>query len=164
GGSSLYLEWGAARRLLGLPGVHVFLVRARPGASDTLTASLRTFCARHGVLLQSNAELRRLVDGLLARATGGLWAPPALSFVLGSLGIANTLVLTVREQTRQIGVLRALGLTRGQVRRLVLAQALLLAGVGLVPGAAAGVGLARVLDGATAWAGPPAPFRIDAPV
>jgi putative ABC transport system permease protein len=63
----------------------------------------------------------------------------ALVFVIAALGIANTLVTNVRDQSQQFGMLRALGLTRRQLRRVVLTQALLLGGASLAPGASAGL-------------------------
>jgi putative ABC transport system permease protein len=163
GGSALYLEWGAARRLLDVPGPHVLLVTARPGAAAELSAALVEFCHRRRLLLQSNAELRGLIDRLLARVTGAVWALLALVLVVASLGVVNTLQMNVQEQGRAFGVLRALGMKRGQVARLVLAQALFLAGLSLPPGVVAGLALARVISRSSAcWAGVPISFRPDA--
>jgi putative ABC transport system permease protein len=165
GGMALYLQWDAARRLLDVPGVHVFLVSAGPAGAEAAAPALRTFCERHGLMLQSNAELRGVIEQMLARVTGVLWALMALSFVVASLGVVNTLTMNVREQARALGVLRALGLKRRQVCRVVLTQALLLGGVSLGPGALAGVGLAYVINrSSTSWVGPPVTFEIDAPV
>jgi putative ABC transport system permease protein len=161
GGSALYLEWGTARRLLDVPGVHVFLVSARPGAAPRLATALEEFCARHHLLLQSNAELRGLVDRLVAGATASLWALLALAFLVASLGVVNTLTMNVREQARDLAVLRAVGGTGGQLRRLVLAQGLLLGVVSLPAGAVAGVVLAYVIHRGSAWLGPALPFHID---
>jgi putative ABC transport system permease protein len=161
GGSAVHIEWHTAKRLLGLPGVHVFLVSARAGEAAALAPILRQFCERHHLLLQSNAEFAAMIDGLQARASGLLWALMALVFVLASLGIVNTLTMNVQEQTRELGVLRALGMKRGQVRRLVLTQAGLLGVIGLIPGAVAGLGLAYLINRGASWVGPPVDFRID---
>jgi putative ABC transport system permease protein len=139
GGSPLYLDWASARRLLQPPGAHVFLVNARPGAVTACEEGLRQFCADRHLVLRSNAELRGLVDQSAARVTGALGALAALVLVIAGLGIANTLVMNLRDQSRQFGLLRALGLTRRQLRGLILIQALLLGGGSLVPGAATGV-------------------------
>ncbi len=163
GGQTLYLEWETARRLLGVPGVHAFLVRARPGGVAALGATLREFCGGRGLLLQSNAELAGLVDRLVGRVSGALWALMALAFVVASLGVVNTLALSVHEQAREFGVLRALGLGWRGVFRVVLGQGVLLWAIGAAPGALAGLGLAYLINrGASPAAVPPIPFRVDA--
>jgi putative ABC transport system permease protein len=164
GGSALYLEWQAAGRLLAVPGPHVLLVRAGPGGAAALGPPLKQFCDRRHLLVQSNAEFAGMIDMLLARVTGLLWALMALVFVLASLGIVNTLTMNVREQQRELGVLRALGLKGGQVGKVVLAQSGLLGVLGLFPGALVGVGLAYLIDRGTSWVGPPIPFAFDGQV
>jgi putative ABC transport system permease protein len=150
GGRALYLEWEAARRLLPIEGPHCFLVRARPGAAAALAAPLWRFCDERGLLLQSNDSLRELIDRLLAGVRGALWGLAALGFVVAGLGIANTMTMSVLEQARELAVLRAIGMRRRQVGRLVLAQALLTGVAGLLPGTAVGVGLAYLLNCSTA--------------
>src|SRR5262249_25169899 len=66
--------------------------------------------------------------------------------LVAALGVVNTLTTNVLDQTRELGVLRALGLRRGQVARLVLSQAALLAAVSAVPGVLAGVVLAYLMN------------------
>jgi putative ABC transport system permease protein len=163
GGLALYLEWEIARTLFELPGVHVFLVSARPGGVPALGEALRDFCTRRHLLLQSNADLRDLIDAMVGRVTGVLWGLMALAFAVASLGVVNTLAMNVHDQTHEFGLLRALGLKRRQVGKVVVAQAVLLAGISLLPGALAGVGMAYAIHRAgAAWAGPQAAFRIDA--
>ena len=55
------------------------------------------------------------------------------------IAMVNTLAIGVLERTREIGMLRAVGSTRGQVRRIVLAEALILAALGTVFGIVAGL-------------------------
>jgi len=55
------------------------------------------------------------------------------------IAMVNTLAIGVLERTREIGMLRAVGSTRGQVRRVVLAEALILAALGTIFGIAAGL-------------------------
>jgi putative ABC transport system permease protein len=139
GGSALYLEWSCASRLLPLTGANVFLVSARRGASAAAEEKLRRCCADRHLVLKSNAELRALVDRSAARVTGALAALAMLVIAIAALGIANTLMMNVQDQARQFGLLRALGLTRRQLFRTVLVQALLLGGASLFPGTAVGL-------------------------
>ncbi|MGH7174242.1 MAG: FtsX-like permease family protein, partial [Gemmataceae bacterium] len=162
GGLALYLEWQTARKLLDLPGVHVFLISSRSGDVSALASSLHGFRERHHLLLQSNADLKALIEGMLGRVSGALWGLMVLAFAVASLGIVNTLTMNVHDQTREFGVLRALGLKRGQVGKVVVTQAVLLAGISVLPGALAGAGMAYAINRASAaWTGSPAPFEMD---
>ena len=63
------------------------------------------------------------------------------------LGIANTLALSVLERTREIGVLRALGMTRSQTRSMVRWESVIISLLGAVLGLAVGLGLGVVIAG-----------------
>ena len=98
------------------------------------------------MLLQSFAELSRNLDALLDRLVGGLWGILVLGFVVAAFGIANTLSMNVLEQTRELALLRVVAMTRGQVRRMVLAQAALIGLIGVVLGMGSGVVTAYVIS------------------
>ena len=68
-----------------------------------------------------------------------------ISIVVGSLGVVNTLTMSVIERTQEIGMLRAIGMTRAQIVRMVLSEAGLLGVIGGVLGLGTGIVLARIL-------------------
>jgi putative ABC transport system permease protein len=68
--------------------------------------------------------------------------------VPGLIGMINTLAINVIERTREIGTLRAVGMTRRQVRRMILGESLLLSALGTALGILAGLWLGYVLVGA----------------
>jgi putative ABC transport system permease protein len=74
------------------------------------------------------------------------------------LALLNTLAMSVLSRTREIGMLRAVGSTRRQVRRMVMAESLLLTSIGISFGIIAGVWLGYALVGAMNSAGWPMPF------
>jgi putative ABC transport system permease protein len=66
----------------------------------------------------------------------------ALSVFVSLFGVVNTLVLTVFERTRELGMLRAIGSSRRQIRRMIRYESLITAMIGAVIGAVIGVGIA----------------------
>jgi putative ABC transport system permease protein len=79
-----------------------------------------------------------------------LWVLLALAVIVSLFGIVNTLVLSTFERTRELGTLRALGMNRRQVRRMVRHESVITALIGALSGIAAGLGLAAAL---VAWLG-----------
>ena len=68
------------------------------------------------------------------------WAVGICAFLLGGLGVANTMLLSVFSRIREIAVLRVCGFSKGQVAALILGEALMLAALGLVVGLGLGYG------------------------
>jgi putative ABC transport system permease protein len=162
GGSALYLDWETARKVVHLPGVHVFLVSARPSMAARVGTALRRFCRGRQLQLQSNADLRDLIDDSLGRLTGAIWAFLALLFLVAALGVANAMLMNLEEQKHAFALLRLLGLKGWQIGRMVAVQALLLAVLAVPVGLFAGLGLAYLLSRASAsWAGMPISFRVE---
>jgi len=72
----------------------------------------------------------------------------ALAVVIALIGIVNTLLLSVFERTREIGLLRAVGMRRGQVKAMIRSEAVIVALVGAVIGVVVGTGLGLALASA----------------
>jgi putative ABC transport system permease protein len=70
----------------------------------------------------------------------------ALAVVIALLGIVNTLALSVFERTRELGLLRAVGMTRAQVRAMVRWESVVISLIGALAGAALGLGLGVALS------------------
>lgn len=162
GGVVLYMDLDAARNALGLTGVDAFMVSAKEGQRPALDEAIRALAKEKGLHLQSNLELQRVVDDLVNSIVGFLWLLLIEVFVVALLGIVNTLTMNVLEQTRELGVMRAIAMTRGQVRRLIQWQALAMGLMSLVPGLSAGIGLAYLMNlSNSAIIGNLVPFRLN---
>ncbi|HZE34476.1 MAG TPA: ABC transporter permease, partial [Actinoallomurus sp.] len=131
------------------------LIKLRPGVSTAegeraVSAAARPYAAPP---VQSRQEY---VDSQASGVNSLLtlvYVMLALAIVIALLGIANTLSLSVHERTRELGLLRAVGATRGQLRAIIRWESLIVAlfgtagglGLGLLPGWA----LARAATGGT---------------
>jgi len=91
-------------------------------------------------------EQRAPIDQLLAI----IYALLALAIVIAVLGIVNTLALSVIERTREVGLLRAIGMQRRQLRRMVRLESVAIAVLGAVLGVVMGVVFGAVLQRAIA--------------
>ncbi|TXR56626.1 ABC transporter permease [Quadrisphaera setariae] len=105
-------------------------------------------------LAAQRAVYEKVIDTMLLVVVGLL----AVAVVIALVGVANTLSLSVIERTRENAVLRALGLTRGQLRRMLALEGALVAGVGGLLGVVLGslygwAGAASLLGGVAAAGG-----------
>jgi putative ABC transport system permease protein len=73
------------------------------------------------------------------------WMTSIIALVIGAIGVLNTMIMSVLERTREIGILRAIGWRKTRVMRLILFESILLSIVGAVVGIAAAVLLTRAL-------------------
>lgn len=80
-------------------------------------------------------EISSQVDQLLYILTGFL----GLAIIIAFIGIINTMALSIFERTRELGLLRAVGMTRSQMHRMVRWEAAIVSGVGALLGAVVGV-------------------------
>jgi len=86
-------------------------------------------------------EIGGFVDQLLTFVSAML----LLAVVIALLGIVNTLALSVFERTRELGLLRAVGMTRGQVRSMVRWESVVISLIGAALGIGLGIGLGMAL-------------------
>jgi len=95
--------------------------------------------------LQNQAEFKKNQASGISSILNILYVLLALSVIVSLFGIVNTLVLTVFERTREIGMLRAIGMTRRQVRRMIRYESIITALIGAAVGIALGIALAVLL-------------------
>ena len=134
GGFIVYVERAVAKRLFDVDGADVFLVRADHNSLTQVEARLRSIADGQGLMLHSFTDLSRLLDTIVDGVVAGLWGLLVLGFLVAAFGIANTLTMNVLEQTREIALLRVVAMTRWQVRKLILSQAVIIGAIGLATG------------------------------
>jgi putative ABC transport system permease protein len=121
-------------------------VKTTGGESATAQAGLdRALRAFPNAKVQNRQKfLDNQISGLKS-ALNILYVLLALSIIVSLFGIVNTLVLSVFERTREIGMLRAIGMTRRQIRRMVRHESVITAFIGTVIGIALGIVLGALL-------------------
>lgn len=145
-GVTLYMDWDTAQRTMKTEGVDGYIIRASSGQLLALKPKLEAICKEYDVLLNSQAEIGQRINQISNGISGCLWGLIFLGFVVAAFGVVNTLSMNVLEQTRELGLLRIVAMTRVQVRRTISIQALIIGAVGLVPGIMFGLGIAWVIN------------------
>jgi putative ABC transport system permease protein len=119
----------------------VVLVKLKPGADLTQAkAAITRFVVPYGApTVQDRKEYVRSVGNMVNRLLALVYVMLLLAIVIALMGIGNTLSLSIYERTRELGLLRAVGETRGQVRGMVRWEAVIVALFGTVGGVLLGV-------------------------
>ncbi len=146
GGLTLYMESQQASKLLSVDGIDAVIVQSAPGRREEVRESLQQLADSQGLMLQSFQEVASMIENMINGVVGGLWVVLSLGALIAAFGLINTLAMNILEQTREIGMLRVVAMTRGQIRRMILSQALIMAIIGVLPGVLLGVGVASVIN------------------
>jgi putative ABC transport system permease protein len=139
GGIVIVIDRERARQQFDLDGTDLLVIHAAPSARADLGPQLARLTEEAGLLLQTRAELNAALDQALAVVERSLFAMLLVCVILTGFGVVNCLTLNIIEQSREFGTLRALGMTRGQLRGVVLVQGWLFSIVAVLLGAPVGV-------------------------
>ncbi len=135
-------------RLTDSPAPHAIWIRASSGADPTrLVGDLDELADPVGAKIDDGLQARASassVDRQLGILTWSVLGLLGIAVVIALIGIANTLGLSVLDRAREHALLRALGLTCRQLRRMLAAEAVLLSVVATLLGTVIGVGFAWV--------------------
>ena len=115
------------------------------GSSGVDSSVKHAVAAYPNVEVQTRAQFEQAQINSINQLLGLIYALLALAVLIALIGIVNTLMLSVFERTREIGLLRAVGMRRGQVRAMVRSESVILAMFGAVIGIVIGTGMGLAL-------------------
>ncbi len=146
GGMAVFLDQEPAGGLVSL-GRDSDLYGHRPARHGRRPAGRNTCQARRQRRLERPVLRRhpRSTRRANCRHRRALWGLLAIGFVIGGLAVANTLSMSVFEQTRELGLLRIIGMTRPQMRKMIFCESLLLGILGTLLGTLAGLTTAWII-------------------
>lgn len=151
----------AAQRLFNAPGLFRVMLTVRDGyavgdAKNRIEAAMRNFHQGElDVTVISPDSMLATFNGILIAMTLAIGAIGAISLLVAGVLIMNVMLISVSQRTREIGLLKALGASSGDIMRVFLTEAMLMAGAGALAGVA--VGLTLVWVGRLAF--PDIPFH-----
>lgn len=139
-------SWQDLRRYFGINDISTIAVKLQPGTSlEAITDKIEDDVgASQNLAVESKAEFEQKIRDLSAQAFGLFDVLGLIGLVVAALGVINTMLMNVLERTRELGSLRSLGMTRPQVRRLILAEAAAIGFMGAIFGVAFGAVLSDV--------------------
>jgi putative ABC transport system permease protein len=121
------------------------LLSIAPGAPDLGPALNRVLTPYANVGYKTRAQFEQSQQNKINQELGLVYVLLALAVLVALIGIVNTLMLSVFERTREIGLLRAVGMKRRQVRAMIRSESVIVALFGAVVGIVIGAGLGVAL-------------------
>ena len=145
GGDAVILGWPDALGWFGVRGADAFAIRYVPGAPPAARAAVEAVATERALTVNPIERVEGALTTALDRVFGLFDLLAFAAVIVAALGIVNTLSMDVWERVREIGVLRATGMTRRQVWRVVMVEAGILGIVAVVVGVIAGLGVGALL-------------------
>ena len=119
------------------------LLRTGGGAADS--AVTKALAAYPNLQIQTRAQFEQAAGVQVNQLLGLVYALLGLAVIIALIGIVNTLMLSVFERTHEIGLLRAVGMRRRQVRAMIRSEAVILSVFGAIVGIVIGTALGLAL-------------------
>ncbi|MEU4210275.1 FtsX-like permease family protein [Streptomyces sp. NPDC026206] len=118
----------------------MMFAKAADGKAEAAAASLKAAVADYPqIKVRDQADYKELVKGQVDQLLNMIYGLLALAIIVAVLGVVNTLALSVVERTREIGLMRAIGLSRRQMRRMIRLESVVIALFGALLGLGLGM-------------------------
>jgi putative ABC transport system permease protein len=161
---TIYMDQTTLARGFGIHNDVFLLINSEPDADQQQLeeALLAVASSYPGFSVLSHDQLMDMAMQLRQSGVIGMNLVLALLAAPSLLGLANALGINVIERTREIGMLRAVGARRRQIRRMIVAESLLLSLMGIALGVLSGILLSFVMTGVLDFAGLRLPYSFPA--
>ncbi|WP_406366939.1 ABC transporter permease [Streptomyces sp. NBC_01546] len=124
-----------------MPRPFMLLAGAKDGQSDTAYTAVKAALAEYPQYQVLNrADYKQSLKDQVGQLLNMVYGLLALAIIVAVLGVVNTLALSVVERTREIGLMRAIGLSRRQLRRMIRLESVVIALFGALLGLGLGMG------------------------
>lgn len=147
-GDAVLVGWGDATGRFGVAGADSIAVRYRPGREAATAPQVEQLAREMALTASPITAVAGAVGDALDRLFGLLDLLALAAVAIAALGIVNTLSMDTWERVRELGMLRAAGMSRNQVWRSVLVEAGILGAIGSLLGSVAGIAIGMLLAGA----------------
>ncbi len=144
-GETVLVGWSDALASFGVAGADAFAVRYAPGRQAAAAPAVAELASQYALTVAPIARVEGTVGDALDRVFGLLDLLAVAAIVIAGLGIVNTLSMDTWERARELGMLRAAGMSRRQVWRSVLVEAGMLGLIGSIVGSLVGVAVGFLL-------------------
>jgi len=124
-----------------MPGDFMLFAKAVSGKQDAAYASLKAAVKNYPEIdVRDQADYKDLIHKQVNQLLYMIYGLLALAIIVAVLGVVNTLALSVVERTREIGLMRAIGTSRRQLRRMIRLESVVIALFGALVGLGLGLG------------------------
>ncbi|MBL1285703.1 FtsX-like permease family protein [Streptomyces sp. For3] len=124
-----------------MPGNMIMFAAAEDGKEKEAYAALKSSLAAYPQYkVQNQADFKEDLKDQIGQLLNIVYGLLALAIIVAVLGVVNTLALSVVERTREIGLMRAIGLSRRQLRRMIRLESVVIALFGALLGLGLGMG------------------------
>ncbi|MFI1798932.1 ABC transporter permease [Streptomyces sp. NPDC020379] len=140
---AMYLDIATAKSYLPadkMPLTGMILAKAADGQTKEAAASLKAAVEGYPqIKVRDQSDYKKLIKDQIGQLLNMIYGLLALAIIVAVLGVVNTLALSVVERTREIGLMRAIGLSRRQMRRMIRLESVVIALFGALLGLGLGM-------------------------